>query len=382
MTKIPTRLRYLPLLALPLVALWAIDPGAAADKAAAPAPAGASAPAAKPASLTVTTDTVKSGPVAGSVLATGTVAAHREVALGAEASGLLLTDVLVRQGDHVEAGEVVARLDDSLLKAEIAEQDAAIASAKATLASAEASNARGQKLVKTGAVSAETAQDRETTVATSQAALAQAEAVRRTLEVQLARTEIKAPFAGVVSARPAVPGGIVQQSTEIVRIQEDGALEARVDVPEQYLSAIRPGAPATVTGPDKTAVTAAVTSVDQTVDATSHLGTVVIALGSDSRFKAGMFVSAAIQTGGTDALTVAQSALTWKDGKTAVFKLAGDDTVALTPVTTGQRAGGRVAVAGNLAAGDRVVASGAGFLDDGNRVRVVTEEASAEGTGQ
>ena len=377
-------LRYLPLLALPVLAYLALGGHASthASEEAAAAVSSETGSSVQPASLTVTTDTVRSGDVAGEVLATGLVAAHREVVLGAEASGLRLTDVLVKQGDHVSAGQVVARLDDALLKAQIAEQDAAIESAEATLASAEATNQRGQQLAKTGALSKETADDRATTVATSRAALAKAQAARQTLEVQLARTEIHAPFAGIVSSRPAVPGGIVQQGGEILRIQEDGALEARVDVPEQSLAQIAVGAAATVTGPDKTEVAAKVASIDETVDSTTHLGTVVISLPGGTALKAGMFVSAAIATRGSDALTVAQSALTWKDGKTAVFVVGKDDTVSLTPVETGVRSHDRVAVSGDIQAGDKVVASGAGFLDDGNRVRVVTQEASAEGDGR
>nr|WP_255616877.1 efflux RND transporter periplasmic adaptor subunit [Aurantimonas sp. VKM B-3413] len=373
-------LRYLPLLALPVLAYLALGGHLAthASEEAAAAVTEAVSPS-RSASLTVTTDTVRSADIAGDILATGLVAAHREVVLGAEASGLRLTDVLVEQGDHVAAGQVVARIDDALLKAQIAEQDAAIESARATLASAQASNARGQQLAKTGALSKETADERATSVATSRAALLKSKANRQTLEVQLARTEIRAPFAGIVSSRPAVAGGIVQQGGEILRIQEDGALEARVDVPEQYLTKIVPGAAAKVTGPDGTEVSAKIASIDETVDSATHLGTVVISLPDGTTLKAGMFVSAAIASGGSDALTVAQSALTWKDGKTAVFVVGDDDTVSLTPIETGDRSQNRVAVSGNIRAGDKVVANGAGFLDDGNRVRVATQEASAAG---
>lgn len=345
-------------------------------------PAAPSAVPAEPASLTVTTDTVRRTTIGETIVANGVVAARREVIIGSEASGLRLAEVEVAQGDHVTAGQIMARLDDSLLKAQIAEQDAAIDSAKATLANAVSTSERSQRLMKSGTVSKETAETNATAVATAKAALAQAEAGRKTLEVQLARTEIRAPFAGIVSARPAVPGIIVQTSTEIARIQEDGALEARVDVPEQSVSALVAGAAAVVTAPDGRTIDAALTSLDEVVDTDTHLALAVVALPQDSGLKAGMFVTARIETGGAESLTVADKALTWQDGKTAVFKVAADDIVAAVPVTVGKRSDGRVAVSGDLAIGDRVVTSGAGFLQDGNKVRLVTEQASAGGDAQ
>ncbi|TIN99905.1 MAG: biotin/lipoyl-binding protein, partial [Mesorhizobium sp.] len=74
--------------------------------------------------------------VTSSVSATGTMSAWQEATIGAEESGLRLTGVLVAEGDHVRAGDVVARLDDSLLKAQLAEQKAAVVQAQATLDSA------------------------------------------------------------------------------------------------------------------------------------------------------------------------------------------------------------------------------------------------------
>lgn len=335
--------------------------------------------ASQPASLTVTTDTVRSDTLGQTIVGNGVVMAHREVIVGSEASGLRLTDVLVKQGDRVEEGQVIARLDDSLLNAQLAEQDAAIDSAEATLANAVSTSERSQRLVKSGTVSRETAEQNATTVATARAAVAQAEAARKTLDVQLQRTEIRAPFAGIVSARPAVPGIIVQASTEIARIQENGALEARVDLPEHAVSALQPGTDAVVTAPDGRQIAAKLGSIDEVVDADTHLALAVIPLPQEASLKAGMFVTAKISTGGTESLTVADRALTWQEGKTAVFRVGADDTVAAVPVAVGARSEGRVAVAGDLAAGDRVVTSGAGFLQDGNTVRLVTEQASTDG---
>ncbi|WP_102957860.1 efflux RND transporter periplasmic adaptor subunit [Mangrovicella endophytica] len=336
-------------------------------------PAAAAAPS-RP-SLTVTTDPVRRETVTTSVGGTGLVQAQREVTVSSQSGGLLLTEVSVREGERVSAGQVIARLDGSLLEAQIAQQDATIASAEATLASAISANQRGQRLAGSGSLSKETAEERETAVKTARAALAQAQAGRETLRVQLDRTIIKAPFAGIVSSRPAVPGTIVQTGGEILRLQENGALEAQVEIAEQHLSKIGIGDQATITGPGGQTFTAEVSGLPETVDSTTHLGTVDLAIPAGTALKAGMFVRAAIAAGGTEQLTVAQEALTWRDGRTAVFTVSTGDRVALKPVEAGLRQEGRVAIAGDVAEGERVVTSGAGFLSDGNTVRVVTRDA-------
>jgi multidrug efflux pump subunit AcrA (membrane-fusion protein) len=81
-------------------------------------------------------------------------------------------------------------------------------------------------------------------------------------------------------------------------------------------------------------------------------------------------------------LSVAEQALVWRDGQPAVFTVGADGTASMKTVETGARAGGRVAIESGLASGENVVVAGAGFLDDGNRVRVVTQQADAGGSVQ
>ncbi|TIU12458.1 MAG: biotin/lipoyl-binding protein, partial [Mesorhizobium sp.] len=121
------RKRHLLLVAL-LVALAAVAALKAYGRATPEPAAQTPAPAA---TLTVSVEKVVPQTVTSSVSATGTVAAWQEATIGAEESGPRLTEVLVAEGDHVKAGDVVARLDDSLLKAQLAEQKAAVAQAQA-----------------------------------------------------------------------------------------------------------------------------------------------------------------------------------------------------------------------------------------------------------
>ncbi|WP_292428330.1 efflux RND transporter periplasmic adaptor subunit [Mesorhizobium sp.] len=330
---------------------------------------------AQAATLTVSVEMVRSDQITASVSAAGTVAAWQEATIGAEESGLRLTDVLVKEGDHVKAGDVVARLDDSLLKAQLAEQKAAVAQAQATLDSALSAAARADKLLASNAVSAETAEDKATAVKTGKAGVEQAEAAAERLQAQLDRTTIRAPFDGIVSGKPAVAGSIVQAGTELMKIVRDGRLEVGVLVPEKDLAAISVGQAATIVDAAGRTFSGSVSSIAETVNSTTRLATVYVGIGEGSGLKPGMFARVSIETAASRQLTVAETALVWHDGKPAVFTVDDGGKVGARPVVTGSRQNGRVAIASGLSEGDHVVVAGAGFLSDGNLVRVAANDA-------
>ncbi|MDX8482453.1 efflux RND transporter periplasmic adaptor subunit [Mesorhizobium sp. VK24D] len=367
------RKRYLLLLALLVVVA-----AAAALKAygrAAPVPATQTPVSA--AALTVSVEKVASETVTSSISATGTLAAWQEATIGAEESGLRLTEVLVKEGDHVKAGDVIVRLDDSLLKAQLAEQKAAVAQAQATLDSALSAAVRAKKLLASNAVSTETAEEKATAVKTGKAGVDQAEAAAQRLQAQLDRTIIRAPFDGIVSSKPAVTGSIVQAGTELMKIVRDGRLEVGVLVPEKDLASISAGQPANIVDASGRAFSGSVSQIAETVNSTTRLGTVYVAVGQGSGLKPGMFARVTIETAASRQLTVAETALVWHAGKPAVFVVGDDGKVTERPVVTGTRQNGRVAIESGLSEGDRVVVAGAGFLNDGNLVRVADDEPKA-----
>ncbi|RVC75107.1 MAG: efflux RND transporter periplasmic adaptor subunit [Mesorhizobium sp.] len=369
------RKRHLLLLAA-LVALAAVVALKAYGRGA-PEPAARTAAPAQAATLTVSVEVVRSEAITASVSATGTVAAWQEATIGAEESGLRLTDVLVAEGDHVKAGDVVARLDDSLLKAQLAEQKAAVAEAQATLESAKSAAARADKLLASNAISAETAEEKTTAVKTGKAGVDQAQAATERLQAELDRTTIRAPFDGIVSSKPAVAGSIVQAGTELMKIIRDGRLEVGVLVPEKDLAAISVGQAADVVDASGRHFAGSVSSIAETVNTTTRLATVYVSLGEASRLKPGMFARVSIATAASQRLSVAEAALVWHDGKPAVFVVDAAGKVSARLVTTGTRQSGRVAIESGLSEGDHVVVAGAGFLSDGNLVRVASAAADA-----
>ncbi|MBZ0229331.1 MAG: efflux RND transporter periplasmic adaptor subunit [Bauldia sp.] len=328
------------------------------------------------AALTVTVASVATGSAETIVAATGTISAWQEVIVSAETSGLAIVDIAVAEGDTVKKGQMLARLNDSQLRAQIAEQEAAIREAKASAEKAAAANRRAETLLAKNTVSQETAEAARTDLATSEARLAQAQAALDTLKVQLSRAEIRAPVDGYVSEPPSVLGTVIQSGTALFHIVRDGRLEVAALVPEQYLSEIVAGQQVEVTNAAGVSVNGTVRGIASKVASATRLGTVYIALPPGTSLRPGMFARIAISVESRTALFVPSTALVWRAGKPNVFVLGEGDVVSARPVALGPRSDGRVAVTSGLAAGEHVVVSGAGFLDDGNVVRVASADTS------
>ncbi|WP_161634555.1 efflux RND transporter periplasmic adaptor subunit [Mesorhizobium loti] len=333
-------------------------------------------------SLTVAVEKVRSQAIASSISATGTVAAWQEATIGAETSGLKLTEVLVGEGDHVRAGDVVARLDASVLKAQLAEQKAAVDQAQATLDTAVSAAGRADRLLASKAISAETAEEKTTAVKTGRAGVAQAEAAAERLQAELDQATIRAPFDGIVSNRPAVAGSIVQAGTELMKIIRDSRLEVGVLVPEKDLPAISVGQAANVVDASGRTFAGSVSSIAQTVSSTTRLATVYVGLGVGSGLKPGMFARVSITGAASQRLSVAEAALVWQDGKPVVFVVDAAGKASARAVRVGGHQNGRVAIEGGLSEGDSVVVAGAGFLSDGNLVRIADAQAGTDAAGK
>ncbi len=333
----------------------------------APPPA-AAAPAEPPPSLTVVVAEAAPRPLARIVVGDGSVVAWQELVIGAEAGGLRVAEVAVEEGDAVRQGQLLVRLDDALLRAALGAAEAAVAEADAALRVARQELARAIDLVRTGSATRQTVEQRESTAAQAEARLASAAARREEAGARLAQARIVAPADGVVSKRVALLGSVTAAGQEMVRLIRDGRLELDARVPELELGLLRPGQPVRVTHGDRV-VMAELRAVAPTVTPETRLGTVHVALPPDAGLRPGMFARAEILPGTAPGLTVPQPAVLFREGRPAVLVVQ-EDRVSLRSITTGRRQDGHVEVTSGLAAGERVVVSGAGFLSDGDRVRV------------
>ena len=344
--------------------------GAALLVHAAPDKAAAAGSAPRP-SLTVTVTTPQPARWPQVVAANGNIAAWQEASIGAEAQGLRLTDVRVNIGDRVKRGQVLALLAADTLAADAAATRASLVEAEATQAEAAANAERARQLQASGAISAQQIQQYVTGEATARARAAVLRARVKADEVRLAQTRIVAPDDGVISSRSATVGAVLQPGQELFRLIRRERLEWRAEVAAAELARIKPGMAVTLTAAGGVAVAGSVRMVAPTVDAATRNGLVYVDLPQPGAAKAGMFARGEFAVGEQAALTLPQTAVLLRDGFSYVFRVGADNKVQQIKVAVGQRSGDRIAVTSGLDAKASVVAQGAGFLADGDTVRVV-----------
>ncbi|HEY0879786.1 MAG TPA: efflux RND transporter periplasmic adaptor subunit [Zeimonas sp.] len=323
--------------------------------------------------VTVTTPRTESWPI--EVVANGSIAAWQEIVVGSEVSGVRLAEVRVNVGDRVKRGQLLARLADETVQAERAQTRAALAEAEATLAEANANAERARKLEKTGAISAQQIAQYLTAAQTARARVQAQRARLQADEVRLGNTRIVAPDDGVISSRTATMGSIVQPGAELFRLIRGGRLEWRAEVPAADLARVRSGQRAHVQAAEGTAIEGRVRVVAPTVDPQTRMGIVYVDLPVPSPARAGVFARGDIELGSAPALTVAQSAVALREGFAYVFRIGDDSKVVQTKVALGRRIGDRVEIVDGLEPDARIIETGAGFLADGDLVRVVADAA-------
>ena len=297
------------------------------------------------------------GPV--TMKASGAIAAWEEAIIGNRVGGYQLVEVLVNVGDSVRKGQVLARLDRSLLLAEQAQLQA----------SSEEANANRQRaltLGKSGGMS-----ERDVLQLVTQAKAADAALAAK--DLQLKYTDVLAPDDGVISARTATLGAVVPVGQELVRMIRQGRLEWRGELSAAQLSRVSTGQRVTLMLPDGASAVAHVRQLSPALDAQTRLGLVYADVEPKSRARAGMYVDGHIVLSDARALVIPAASVVIRDGRSHVLKLAGDAAtprVALQRVTIGRREAREVEILEGLDVNDRVVVQGAGFLSDGDVVRL------------
>jgi RND family efflux transporter MFP subunit len=308
------------------------------------------------------------------VRATGAIEPWQEAVVSAEVGGQRLVEILAEVGDGVRAGQVLARFETANLRAEEAEQLAAVQQAEAALREAEANRERALALREQRLISEQEATRQLTQADVARAQLAAAEARLATLRLRLTYTNVKAPDAGVVSARNATLGAVAQTGDELYRLIRQGRLEWRGELTAQQLARVSPGDSVLLSLPGGEQVSARVRQVAPSLRGETRLALVYADLPADTAARAGMYAEGTILLAETPALVVPSVSVVIRDGRNYVFTLADEGAaarIAARPVEVGRRTGDRVEIRGGLEAGARIVEQGAGFLNDGDLVRVV-----------
>ncbi len=302
--------------------------------------------------------------------ASGGLFAWQEGVIAAQTGGLQVVEILADVGDPVSKDQVLARLEEDTVKAELTQQEAKVAQVRAALAEARANGDRARNVKNKGAMTEQQITQYLLAEEAAKANLAAAEAALEKEHIRLGQTRVLAVDDGVVSSRGATLGMVVQPGTELFRLVRQGRIEWRAEVTAEQLARVQPGQAAWIELPGGERVTGQVRIPSPTLDAHTRFGLVYVDLPPGSPARPGMFARGRILIGNSRALSLPEAALVLRDGSSFVFAVLPDHRVAQRKVTTGRRAAGRVEILSGLEAEAQVVASGGAFLTDGDLVRV------------
>lgn len=340
------------------------------------------------------------------VLASGLVAPVEQIQVAPLIEGQPIEALLADVGDKVAAGQVLARLSSSTLDLQKAQLAASLAAAKAQIAQSEAqlletqsSAAEAQRvsdrtaiLRKQGSASQAAADQAQAAAVSANARVAVAtqslEAARAQLalvdaqvaniDLQLSRTEVKAPFAGEITARNAQLGAIASAAGQpMFSLIRDSALELRADIAESDLARLAVGQTAALTlvgQPEP--LTGTIRLVEPAIDTASRLGRVRISLANSPLLRSGMFAEAAILVRGANVTAVPVTAVGAANGEATVM-LVESGKVQRRVVKTGIREAGWVEITEGLSPGQTIVTKAGAFVRDGEMINPIPAAADA-----
>ncbi|MCX7298947.1 MAG: efflux RND transporter periplasmic adaptor subunit [Rhodobacterales bacterium] len=394
------RLFLMSALALPMTGL----PAMAEEKA---TPVAATEPALSLPAITVST--VSPAVLRDRIVATGLIAAVEQAQVQPLIEGQAIEELLADVGDVVTQGQVLARLSGSTIElqrselmasraqveASIAQSQASLIESQTTAAEADRVAERTKSLLANGNIPQATADEAiaaagsaaarvnvaEQGIASAQAQLALVDAQLDTLELNRARTEVKAPVAGLIVTRNATVGTIASAGGQpMFTIVRDGQMELRAEVSEQDLLRLQPGQRVSMRSiSGGTPITGEVRLVEPTIDTQSRLAIARITVDNDALVRAGMFLTAEIIVSEGEMLSVPVTAVQSGPSGASVMRVR-DGVVEQVPVTVGVRDGSLIGIFAGLDAGDLVVTRAAAFVRPGDQINPVpAPESSAPG---
>lgn len=322
------------------------------------------------AALTVTAVQPEKVEAAQALETSGGLYAWQEVAVGAEVSGYRVSEVLVDVGSKVRKGQVLAKLDDTLLRESVAQAEATVAVQRATLEQAQAKAKRGNSLRESGLLSAQDVEDLNTQAATSAAQLTNAESQLQAARQKLEYAVIHAPDDGVISTRDIVPGQLANTGTTLFSLIRQSRVEWRAEISATDIGRVQPGMSAAIRRADGSLAQGKVRTVSPGVSSSTQRGTAYVDLKLEPLVRPGMYVTGTIQLARAQSLTVPLTALSTRDGFSYVFVIEYNNIVRQQRVTQGRVLGDKVEVREGITAEDRIVANGVSFLRDGDVVRI------------
>ena len=364
-----------------LAACGKTDPAAATPKATAAAKAAPAVLLLAPEDLiTVSTSGQASGPVI-----SGSLQPERRADLRAEVSAVVL-QVLKDNGEPVRAGDLIVRLDDTAIRDSLTSADEAVRASSQAFEQSERQVQRLKTLQAQGMTSTQALEDAEVRRNNAQSDLVAARSRSVTARQQLRRTEVRAPFAGVVSERKVSAGDTAQVGKELVKVIDPDSLRFEGLVSADRMHELKAGQAVSfrVNGYPNAEFSGRLRRIDAAANATTRQVEVIVDFTDRAAAPrvAGLFAEGRVEVGSSLGVTVPEGALQRAGEGAHVWRIEGQ-AVHKVSVTLGERdpRSGEYPVLAGLAAGDRILRSPGSMLVDGQKVEFAAGAAAPASAG-
>ena len=308
----------------------------------------------------------------------GTIAARYDMPIGVDGDAGRVAAIYVEAGDHVKRGQVLARLNVSVLEPQVANLQAALEQARAEADLADAEYRRAQAVGASGALSVEETQRRKSSAVTAAAKVKVAAAQLAEAEARLARAAVRAPADGIILTRnvevgqTAMPGG-----DALFRLSEGGEIELRGQVAEQDLPLLKVGQSVNVRLTGTTQVyPGRVRLLGAVIDPQTRLGMARVALQPDPNLRPGAFARAEVTVSNADRAVLPQTAILTDEKGSYVLIVNAQHKVERRTVHISGMVQNGVTIADGIGGKDQVVATAGAFLQEGELVNPVLKDPS------
>ena len=314
----------------------------------------------------------------------GSLAPDKDATIRAEVGGAVL-QTYVDQGTRVSAGTVLARLDDTAIRDAFLSARSGVTSAQSSADVARRELERAQKLVAAGAIADRDVENARRASIAAESQLADAKARLSAAEQQLAKTTIKAPFAGVVSVKSVNAGDVATPGSPLFTVVDPTSMRLEGAVPADQVSAVRLGMPVnfTVQGYPDRSFTGHITRINPVADPVTRQVRILASIPNDGNtLVGGLFADGHVASEARTGIVIPSSAVNQHDFVPTVTRIKNGRTEKVAVGLGLQDSGTEtVEITKGLAVGDTVLVGGAQGIAPNTvvRVRAVNDQASAVG---
>jgi RND family efflux transporter MFP subunit len=326
--------------------------------------------------LTVASNALASGPSI-----TGSIEPKRRADLRAEVSAVVLA-VLKENGDPVKQGDLIVRLDQTAIRDSLTAAEASANAADQAYEQAERQYQRMATLIKTGVVSTQQLEDVEVRRNSAQSDRAAARTRVVTARQQLERTEVRAPFDGVISDRKVSAGDTAAIGKELVKVIDPTSLRFEGLVSADSIGQVKAGQSVwfKVHGYSSDEFTGVITRVNPAANVTTRQVEVLVAFDDAQKQPnvAGLYAEGHVETQSSSTLSLPSASIVNEGDNAFAWRVNGAklQKVALTLGDRDPRTGS-FALRGGLAEGDKVLRFPNSSLKDGQEVQTAAEAKSS-----